>query len=235
MRRSDVVLALAILVATAACVRLGFWQLDRYRLKQKLNAERAATLSAAPIPWDGSTTSPDVLGRRLAVSGRYDSTVHVLLAYREREGTTGVEVVTPLILNSSARVLVNRGWLPSEDGVSARPQDFVEPGVLEVVGVAESLAHGRFGVHEVERDSVRVLSTRALDADTLTARLGPLAPFVLRQLPGAGVPEHPRRSAPLPLPTGMHLGYAIQWFVIAAVLLAGGGAMLRLKSGRGHP
>jgi cytochrome oxidase assembly protein ShyY1 len=33
----------------------------------------------------------------------------------------------------------------------------------------------------------------------------------------------------------MHLGYAIQWFVIAAVLLAGGGAMLRLKSGRGHP
>jgi len=97
VRRSDVVLALAILVATAACVRLGFWQLDRYRLKQKLNAERAATLSAAPIPWDGSTTSPDVLGRRLAVSGRYDSTVHVLLAYREREGTTGVEVVTPLI------------------------------------------------------------------------------------------------------------------------------------------
>jgi cytochrome oxidase assembly protein ShyY1 len=55
-------------VATAACVRLGFWQLDRYRLKQKLNAERAATLSAAPIPWDGSTTIPDVLGRRLAVS-----------------------------------------------------------------------------------------------------------------------------------------------------------------------
>jgi cytochrome oxidase assembly protein ShyY1 len=34
----------------------------------------------------------------------------------------------------------------------------------------------------------------------------------------------------------MHLGYAIQWFVIAIVMLGGGGALLRLRQrGRSRP
>lgn len=230
MRRGNVVLALAILVAAAICVRLGIWQLSRYQQKQRLNAERAARLAEPPVLWDGTASMSDLTGRRIALHGRYDSTRHVLLAYREHDGTTGVEVVTPLVPNGGRPVLVNRGWLPADDGVSARPQDFSEPGEVEVVGVAEPFVHGRFGVRRLESDSVTLFSTRALDADSVAARLGPVAPFVVRQTPGEGVPSRPRRSAPPEFDTGMHLAYAIQWFVIGAVVLGGGWVLLRLRS-----
>lgn len=230
MRRGNLFLALAIVLAAATCVRLGIWQLARYQQKQNLNAARAAALAAPARRWDGLEPLPALSGRRLALTGRYDSTVHVLLAYRERDGAPGVEVVTPLVLASGRRVLVNRGWLPAEDGVTAQPQSFPEPGIVEVAGVAETLVHGRYGMREIEHDSVRVLSTRALDADSLSARIGPVEPLVVRQAPGEGVPARPRRSEPMPFQTGMHLGYAIQWFVIAAVLLGGGGVLLRRRA-----
>lgn len=236
MRRGDVLLAIAVVAAAALCVRLGVWQLSRYQRKKELNAAREAALAAPPVRWEGGAADSTLIGRRVALHGRYDPALHVLLAYREHDGTTGVEVVTPLVLESGARVLVNRGWVPADDGTSARPQDFPEPGVIDVVGVVEPLAHGRYGVRQIEADSVRVFSTRALEADSVAARVGAFAPFVVRQSPGEGVPAQPRRSDPEPLPTGMHLGYAIQWFVIAIVMLGGGGALLRLRQrGRSRP
>jgi surfeit locus 1 family protein len=239
MRPSIAVAATGLLIAAGVSVRLGIWQLSRYEQKKALNAAHQAALARAPESWDGSPRSvPRLIGRRVRMSGRYDATHHVLIAYREREGVPGVELVTPLVLEDGQRVLVNRGWIPAEDEQRARPQDYPEPGIVLVVGVAESLMHARFGMFALESDSVSVLSARALDRDTVAARLpGPLAPFLLRQLPGSGVPSTPRRSAPEPLETGMHLGYAAQWFVIAAVILVGGFAFLRSRQrpGGGRP
>jgi len=230
VRRGDALLALAIVAAAALCVRLGVWQLSRYQQKKALNGAREAALAAPPVRWDGDAADSTLIGRRVTLHGRYDATLHVLLAYREHDATTGVEVVTPLVLENGARVLVDRGWVPADDGVSARPQDFPEPGDLDVVGVVEPLAHGRYSVRQIEADSARVFSTRALDADSVAARIGAVAPFMVRQSPGEGLPGQPRRSAPEPLPTGMHMGYAIQWFVVAIVTLGGGAALLRQRA-----
>ncbi len=229
MRPAIALAALAFVIGAAVCVRLGFWQISRYELKRALSARHAAALAAPPLTWDGSATLREGWrDRRLELHGRYDQAHHVLLAFQEHEGAPGVELVTPLVLESGTRVLIDRGWLPSEDSEHARPQDFPEPGPVTVLGVAETLAHGRFAMHALESDSVSVLSARALDPDTVAARLpGPLAPFVVRQLPGPGVPARPLRCAPEPLDTGMHLGYAIQWFLIAVVMLVGGFFFLR--------
>jgi len=233
VRRGLALASLIILATAALCVRLGIWQLGRYERKKTLNAARATALATPPERWDGVAGAARLLGRRVIVSGRYDASPQVLLAFKERDETPGVEVVTPLVLAGGRRVLVDRGWLPSDDAVHARPQDFPEPGVVEVVGVAESLGRGS-SMFVLEDDSVRVLSARALDADSVRARLGGvIAPLLVRQLPGADVPRRPRRIAPQPLETGMHLSYAIQWFVIAAVALFGGVAFLRARAREG--
>lgn len=232
MRPRTVVALLVIVTAAATCVRLGFWQLSRFEYKKTLNAARVAALAAPPWAWDGSPApSESLAGRRVRVRGRFDPTRHVLLAFRERDGAPGVELVTPLMLGDRRRVLVNRGWLSAEDAMRARPQDYPEPGIVEVVGVAETLGHGHFGVYVLEADSLTVLSARGLDLDTLASRLpGPLAPYLVRQLPGAGVPSRPRRSAPPLLDASSHLSYAAQWFLIAAVLLIGGIAFARVQT-----
>lgn len=233
MRPRVVLVLLALLALAAVCVRLGLWQLGRYEQKRAMVAALRAGLAAPPRDLERASAPPEsVVGRVVEVRGRYDPTHHVLLAFRDLDGAPGVEVVTPLRRSDGEWVLVNRGWLPSEDGVHARPQDFPEPGTRAVRGVGEAVGRGRFGVRMLENDSVTVLSTRALDAESLAARLpGPLARYVVRQLPGPGVPERPRRARPpLPDPT-VHLSYVIQWFSFAAILVAGGAIFARSQRG----
>ena len=210
------------------CVRLGLWQLSRYHEKRQINAATRTARAAAPLRWTGPALAPGALGRRIEVAGRYDERRQILLVARFHDGEPGVEVITPLTLDAGAAVLVNRGWLPSLDAASARPQDFPEPGAVRVIGVAEGFGRKVRGaaIRVVESDSLTVLSTDALDRDSLNARLPyPIAPWILRQLPGPGVPESPKRTPPAPLEETMHLGYAIQWFGFAAIVLCGSAAL----------
>src|SRR5262249_14190846 len=70
------------------------------------------------------------------------------------------------------------------------------------------------------RDSFTVWSTPRLDPDSLRGRVPyALAPYVVRELPGPGVPAQPVRSDPHPYDETMHLSYAIQWFLFGSILL----------------
>ncbi len=231
--RSLLVLAV-VLLGTAVCVRLGFWQLSRWHEKKALNqALRAA--AAVPPARIGATVPPldAVRGRYVEVAGRFDEARQVLLGGRPQGGSPGIEVVTPLVLEGdTAAVLVNRGWLYSADAATARPQDYPEPGPQRVVGYAEPLRAGARGPALVvlEADSVTLYSARWLDLDTLSSRLRyQLAPFAVRQSPGPAAPAKPARLDPRALNEAMHLSYAVQWFFFAAILLGGSAILARSR------
>ncbi len=226
MKAGAVLVGLVVLAGSAACVRLGLWQTSRLEQKRALNAARARALEAPPLDGTGVLPALEALrGRRVRVRGHYDETRQILLRGREEGGLAGVEVVTPLERGDGGEaVLVNRGWLAAEDAATARPQDHPEPGEHEIVGVAEPLESRTGGppLRRIAMDEVTVWSAAELNRDSLGA-LFPyrLAPFVVRELPGAGVPSAPRRSNPPPLDESMHLGYAVQWFSFAAILIGG--------------
>jgi cytochrome oxidase assembly protein ShyY1 len=48
-----------------------------------------------------------------------------------------------------------------------------------------------------------------------------IAEYVVRALPSPNAPSEPRRASPEPLNEAMHLGYALQWFLIAGLVLGG--------------
>lgn len=231
MKTSDLIAAVLVIAGSAVCVRLGFWQLSRMEEKRALNESFARSLEAPPI--DATRDLPPLAalhGRRVRVRGRFDERHQILLRGREEGGLPGVQVVTPLLPeDGSAAVLVNRGWLPADDAATARPQDFPEPGEHEVVGVVEPLEEGAQGpaLRLLSRDGVTLWSAARLDRDSLAARLPyALARFGVLQLPGAAVPPLPRRRAPQPLDDGLHLGYAVQWFAFATILLGGSAGVL---------
>jgi surfeit locus 1 family protein len=235
MWRSALALVLVLALATL-CVRLGFWQIDRWHEKRRLNAEARASLETPPLELNGAPGSfESVRGRRVAVRGRFDESRQILLSLRTHDGGPGVEVVTPLMLaGGHGAVLVDRGWLYAADGATARPQSYPEPGPRHVLGLPVALGPGRMPGRNAEgatlralaADSLTLWSARWLDADTLARRFPyALAPWMLRELPGAGVPERPFRSAPRPLDEWMHVSYAVQWFTFAAILLAGTAAL----------
>lgn len=238
MRLRTALALLVVLALAGVCVRLGFWQISRWHEKRARNAALSAALQAAPIALTGRNVPLDSLrGHRVEARGQYDETRQILLSGRSNAGSPGVDVVTPLVLAPGARaILVDRGWLYAGDAATSRPQDSPEPGLLSVRGTIEPLRRGAGGppLRMLASGSTTLYSARWLDSDTLERRFPyTLAPYVVRQMPGPGVPDRPRRRAPEPLNEMMHLSYAIQWFFFAAILLVGSASLAwsRRRSG----
>lgn len=230
--------AVALLAVALACVRLALWQLARLAEKRALKESMEAALAAPEVRLAGpSAPLSSLRGRRVGTAGRFDQSRQVLLSGVVREGEPGVRVLTPLEFPLGGAVLVERGWLAAQDAVSARPQDFQEPGPRWVSGVAESLPIGLATApwRALEADSVTVWSVHVLSLDSVRTHFPyPVAPFTLRELPAAGLPARPLRSAPEPVGTSMHLSYAIQWFVFAAASVAGA-LFLLMRPGSARP
>ncbi len=221
---------LLALVASALCVRLGFWQLGRLEEKRALNRRLRESLAGPVVPLAGGEPWERVAGRRVAATGVYDSLRHVVLRGRARRGAPGVELLTPLRLEGApSAVLVDRGWLPAPDAATARPQDYPERGRVQAVGVVEAGQPAR----EPPRLRVAVgaggmtrITVSALALDSLRGYFPyPLAGFVLRQLPDSSLPPLPSRAAPAFGNENMHLSYAVQWFSFATIIAVGAGAL----------
>ncbi len=227
--------AVAVLAAAAVCVRLGFWQLARLEAKHTLNATSAASLSAPPVEWPAAGTGDAaVIGRRVRVRGTYDETRQILLRGRMHEGEPGVGVVTPLQTLTGEWVLIERGWLPAEDALTARPQEYPEPGPVEVEGMARALETQGRAPYRLPGDGPQVFSAARLNRDSLTRVFPyPVAGFFIHQHAGPGVPALPKRTLEAPLNEGLHLGYAVQWFAIAVILVAGSTWFAWTRWGRG--
>ena len=141
-----------------------------------------------------------------------------------RDETPGVDLFTPLVLGDGSAILVNRGWLASDQPDAVRLGELSEPGPQRVVGYPEPIRGHGPSPALVARPSggATALWARRLDVDSLSARLGyRLASYTLRQAPGPGVPPRPLRSWPQPYDEGTHLGYAVQWFAVGLILLGG--------------
>src|SRR5882672_3490031 len=87
------------LVLTVGFMRLGFWQLSRLSQRQTLNTELAsrAVDSAAAVP-QLPTDTANAHYRRVSVQGAYDYANEIVLTLRSRDGSPGVNVVTPVRL-----------------------------------------------------------------------------------------------------------------------------------------
>ena len=238
-RLRPLLVALVVLVVAGTCVRLGFWQLGRRQEKEAANDRLRAALAAPPLPLaagaSGSRTSA-MRERRVRVEGRFDEEHQVVLVGRARDGEPGVHVVTPLLPGEGGpAILVDRGFVPAPDAASAWPSAYPESAAREVVGLLEPLG-GRTGDplwQESPAGSLRLWTARWIDPDSVARALPyPVAPVLLRELPGPGVPAMPRRVAARFADTTVHLSYAGQWFFFALVALVGPLVFMRARRRR---
>jgi cytochrome oxidase assembly protein ShyY1 len=213
------------LVVSAVCLAAGFWQLSRLGEKRELNAALAAALAATPEPLG---VTDDALarqaGHKVVAQGIYDESRHVLLSARFHDGELGVEVLTPLFYAPSGALLVDRGWMPAEDGQTTRPESLSASGANRVTGLLEKLP-ARANMppwRRLESEGVEHWSTHELDSASVASHPPyPLAPYLLVALPDSGAPAEPVRTGPPMFDELVHLSYAIQWFVFALVTMGG--------------
>ena len=201
--------------------RLGLWQMSRLQERRAANVVALEARSAPRIRLDRATAlTTELNGRNVRVTGRYDHEHDVLLRGKAYGGSPGVEVVTPLVLNGGEMaVLVNRGFLPTPDAVTAQTDSVREPGLVQVNGTALPLPSGAGA--PLDRDGHTTWAR--LDLEALGARLPyPIAPIYIRQTPDPALPRFPRRLEPLPIDDGPHLSYVIQWFSFALMAIVFG-------------
>ena len=226
----------ACLLAAAGFVRLGFWQLHRLAERRASNrlilaAREAPVVDLTEIP-AGSIDS--LIERRVSGRGRYDHAHEIVLRGEALQGVPGVNVVTPLRLTGSdTAVLVERGFVPTPDAVTVDVDTLVEPGEVEVTGLAGRLEPG--GGRPLQRGGKTTWARPDLAAlrDSLPY---PLLSIIVRQLPQPSLPSFPRRLDPPAIDEGPHLSYALQWFFFATLATAFAFLVIgRTRESRGGP
>lgn len=227
-RRSRLLLIGCVLLVAAVCARLGVWQIQRLRERRALNAAALAARVASPVVLTGAGPSNGALaGRRVRATGRYDHAHDMVLRGRQYRAVPGVEVVSPLLLEGGKlAVLVNRGFVPSPDAVSADPDTLRETGEVSVQGIALPIDSGNGAPLGRGPDT----TWARLDLKALRAALPyPIHPVYIRHAPDTTRRRFPRPLDPPALDDGAHLTYAIQWFAFAGLAVVFGVVILREK------
>jgi surfeit locus 1 family protein len=230
-QRSLLVATMATVLGMALTVRLGVWQLSRGHEKETLHAAILAqhakpALDTAAVLKDKSVLAQLHQGVRL--EGRWLSQYTVYLENRPMQGRSGFIVLTPLQLDPSTTVLVQRGWIPrhQQDRTLLAPIETPQ-GLVQVNG---RIALGPSEVMELGDKTQRT-------DDTTTAQTAGQSP--IRQ--NLNIPNYSheigvsivgtvlqtdadaeglQRSWPV-ITAGVekHWGYAFQWFALAVVQL----------------
>jgi surfeit locus 1 family protein len=204
-RRMIAPLVFGILGVTVL-VWLGVWQLQRLALKNALVSGIEIRLAAAPVAVPASP-SPET-DRYLHVHAEGEVEPGELHVYTSAPGQgVGYRVVVPLRLAGGRRILLDRGFVPVRDKDAPRLH-----GPIAVEG---ALAWPR------ETDSFTSPPDR--EKNVWFARDVPLMAEALATDPVLLVTassDDPGQPTPLPVAVDIpnnHLGYAIQWFGMAAV------------------
>ncbi len=237
-------ITLAVLGGIAACIRLGFWQLDRLAQRRALNARVEAQIQAPPLDLNRQIPPADQLYameyRSVTVTGTYDFSQELVLNNQVNGNELGYQVFTPLkIAGSNQAVLVERGWIPPEDGEPAARQKYAESGQVTVQGILRrsqdqpnfgGIANPTLAPGAAHLDAWNYINMAQVQAQIPY----PILTLYVQQAPGHAASSTtasgtPVRQMSLPqLDEGPHLGYAIQWFIFAA-MLAGGYPVLLIR------
>lgn len=221
---------LLVFVGTAVCVRLGVWQLERLEQKRAENAHFLAVAAMDELVLTARPTQ-DLTGmefRRVRAVGVYDFENQVALRNHYRENELGYRLLTPLILVDGTAILIERGWVPAEG--NKNPSDwrqYDQPGEVTVRGIL------RLGRAEPDMGGVpdptlqpgqnRLDFWNMVNTERISLQIpAPLLPVYIQPdlNETRAIPPYPAQ-AQYEVTERSHFGYAMQWFIFAALLFFG--------------
>ncbi|MGB0449393.1 MAG: SURF1 family protein [Porticoccaceae bacterium] len=202
-------------------ISLGYWQLDRADEKRRILAEFVGNQQSAPATLAELDGDSNLQYRSLQLRGKLDATRRLLLDNRVRNGRPGYEVFEVLSpLAGSQKILVNRGWVQASLDRNELPEIAPITGEVRLSGSLYQVLQGGLqlddGIDAVTSWPARVGWVSAVRAEELFGE-----EFFAYQLrldsdsPGALQTGWPTVA----VQPEKHTAYAVQWFVMALVLL----------------
>jgi len=235
--RKRAVLLVSCLLAAALFAALGAWQVQRLSWKRDLIARVDARIHASPVPPPSRREWPsldvrDVEYRRVELHGRFLHDRETLVDALTARGP-GAWVLTPL-QTADGVVLVNRGFVPPERRDPATRREGLAESEVSVTGLLRASEPGgrvlRPNAPEAERwfsrDVVAIAQRRGLTD---------VAPFFVDAEAGPDADRFPVGGLTVVRFRNAHLAYAVTWFGLCALCLAGVVLLLRESRSRIPP
>ena len=217
--------SLAALAVFLLFLRLGFWQLDRAEEKRALQAGYHNHINAAPVDLGQVVPYRNQVDRmhwrRCILDGHYDTHKTFLLDNQVYRGTVGYQVFSRFVLQDGASVMVDRGWTAAPETRSEAPQINAVAGRLTLTGVAKPVPVSGIKLAPEVPESMgdNLDRVQRIDLAQIASQTGwALLPYVVRLDPDAAGALVWNGTEP-GFNRERHLGYAFQWFALAATVL----------------
>jgi surfeit locus 1 family protein len=208
---------------------LGVWQVQRLFWKLDLIERVDARVHAAPVPLPTNLDAlrpQDIEYRRVRVNGRLQNDRQTFVDALTKLGP-GDWVVTPLQTRSGT-ILINRGFVPKDmrDKVSSPAGDVAVTGLLRLSEPA-----GRF--LRANRPAQDLWYSRDVAAIARRRGLGSTAPVFIDADATPNLGGYPVGGLTVVKFRNAHLVYALTWFGLAALCVAGLVLLLKPAQKRG--
>ncbi len=237
--------AVVVLAASAACIRLGIWQLDQLTQRRAFNQEVLLAKGMAPLSLPAAEDLAGQEYRAVSAVGTYDFQDQIAIRNQFLNGEYGFHLITPLVFESNTAaggpeaVLVDRGWIPAAgNGSPADWRKYDGPPAVRVNGVlrlpAEAPSFAGLAEPTPVQGNGRIDFWIFVDINGIRKQISyGLAPAYIQKNPDGDSLQPPVAVAPtLDLSEGPHLGYAIQWFGFATLFVVGYPFYLHRREGR---
>ncbi len=220
--RRWVLLALVVMLLSYFSWWLGEWQFGRLDDRRTSNAIVERNEGTVPSPVDavlspGRPVSDADAWRLISATGTYAVDQTVIVRYRTRDGQAGVDAVVPLVTEDGTALLVDRGWLSTDNRAIEDVEVPAPPsGEVDVVGYVRADASG---------DSAEVtdLSARAISSAQIGRALDRTVYGGFVELASES-PAPPTALEPVELPDlgeGPHFFYGLQWWFFGLLAVFG--------------
>lgn len=207
------------LIGIAIFSSLGTWQVFRAIEKQELQKNLDQKAQQQAFILDKNTGNLEARNySQVEAIGYYDNSNEILIENTIYKGRAGYHVLTPFILKQDQSVImVNRGWIPQNRDRRIIPVLKAPQGEMRVRGkISPHKSKPPLILGELDTSSKVWLYFDKNVFEKKTAQI--LLPVVIllnKDEAHGYIREWPKYKEKVP----MHIGYAIQWYVFALIVL----------------
>ncbi|BBB01510.1 hypothetical protein RVR_8960 [Actinacidiphila reveromycinica] len=245
--RRWILLTLLFVALILVMGRLGLWQYHRWEQTKRSNHHISLAVHAKPVPIQtlthpGADVSSSLRYRPVTATGHYDPAHQFVVRRRTNaDGDQGFFLITPLVTADGDAVLVNRGWVaPADDTATFPPVPKTPTGTVTLTGRLQLDETSRLsGIRDVgglpPRQFMLINSTeqaKKLPEPVLSGYLElvrtspPLTKDESAEQVGAPGSDNTGTDMAV-VGQGVHLPYAIQWWLFALMVPVGWWILLR--------
>jgi len=199
-------------------VSLGFWQLDRADEKRSIEAsiKKANTGTVELIISEDNLEDKEYYEVRL--QGNYLNDKQFIYDNQIVDQASGYYVLTPFVMSDQSKaILINRGFIPWNGRRDKLADIFIEQGARETkVQISKPIKRMELKSSDIGTEFPALI--QAINLEEMAAIAGVDFSNVIGLLDPSSSDGYVRKWKPYNGSIEKHIGYAIQWFLMALVL-----------------